>query len=333
MADLTRLRIFCETLRLFVHAVLKDGPKPCLPIPSGVLGRYAEEGRDYGDARKGESRRRLPVAARDVGRLIEIFEKDEAVKKLEAWTLLIRLRDEQCTMADGRKDPGDDDDDRGEGGSAVEPKVPKDIKSSSMQTPHDPDATYSGHKGKGYEVQVAETVDNGDKPELITEVEVTPACVSDAKATVPIVQAVVKAGHKPEELVADTQYSGAENAANLAKQGVNLLAPCPAPAKPMDGVNYGEPAAKCPEDAHSAALWLCQREASKSFATQYAIRAGSEATNSELKRGHGMGRLRVRGEKRVKLAVYFKALACNVKRALRYWLGLQTSGEVTPAIA
>ena len=35
---------------------------------------------------------------------------------------------------------------------------------------------------------------------------------------------------------------------------------------------------------------------------------------SELKRAHGLGRLRVRGGRRVRLAVYLKALACNFKR-------------------
>ena len=44
---------------------------------------------------------------------------------------------------------------------------------------------------------------------------------------------------------------------------------------------------------------------------------GSRGTNSELKRRHGLGRLRVRGGERVRLAVYLKALACNVKRMVR----------------
>ena len=50
---------------------------------------------------------------------------------------------------------------------------------------------------------------------------------------------------------------------------------------------------------------------------RYGLRAGIEGTNSELKRRHGLGRLRVRGGERVRLAVYLKALACNVKRMVR----------------
>ena len=55
-------------------------------------------------------------------------------------------------------------------------------------------------------------------------------------------------------------------------------------------------------------------EAAEEWRKRYDIRAGIEGTNSELKRAHGLGRLRVRGGRRVRLAVYLKALACNFKR-------------------
>ena len=55
-------------------------------------------------------------------------------------------------------------------------------------------------------------------------------------------------------------------------------------------------------------------EATEEWRKRYAIRAGIEGTNSELKRAHGLVRLRVRGGRRVRLAVYLKALACNFKR-------------------
>jgi hypothetical protein len=46
----------------------------------------------------------------------------------------------------------------------------------------------------------------------------------------------------------------------------------------------------------------------------YKIRSGVEATMSELKRGYGMARLRVRGLSRVHFAVVCKVIACNIKR-------------------
>jgi hypothetical protein len=50
------------------------------------------------------------------------------------------------------------------------------------------------------------------------------------------------------------------------------------------------------------------------FKERHKIRSGIEATNSELKRCHGMRKLRVRGRARVALAVRLKVLAMNLKR-------------------
>jgi hypothetical protein len=47
---------------------------------------------------------------------------------------------------------------------------------------------------------------------------------------------------------------------------------------------------------------------------RYGIRSGIEATNSELKRAHGIGRLRVRRLVKVCFAVACKVIACNIKR-------------------
>ncbi len=53
---------------------------------------------------------------------------------------------------------------------------------------------------------------------------------------------------------------------------------------------------------------------------RYKIRAGIEATNSELKRAHGIGRLRVRRLAKVCFAVACKLIACNIKRwAKAHW--------------
>jgi hypothetical protein len=47
---------------------------------------------------------------------------------------------------------------------------------------------------------------------------------------------------------------------------------------------------------------------------RYRIRSGIEATNSELKRSHGLGKLRVRRAPKVCFAVACKVIACNIKR-------------------
>jgi hypothetical protein len=65
------------------------------------------------------------------------------------------------------------------------------------------------------------------------------------------------------------------------------------------------------------------------FKEAYKIRSGMEATISEDKNGHGLGRLRVRGRPAIDLVATFKAVAINVKRTLKY---VQNTLK-TPALA
>ena len=384
MAVLTRLGLLCETSRVFLSRLQAEHPRLYGRVPEGLRGRYLKEdgqASGYQDARSSQGRRRLAVCARDVYRLCELFQ-GTAAEELEEYTLLERLLDEQCEVVDESQDPESDDDDAGEGRVPVVLKAAKDVSSASLQSPHDADATYSGHKGKGYEVQVAESCDPDNKVEIITHVEVTDSCASDAQATVPTLEALQARDLQPEELVADTTYGSGDNAVEAARRGCELISPvggpvavaeeevadgmltaadfevdpqpeepaiCPAGQLSRAQASCGKQArrlevtferstcegcvlfARCPAQLDQAqdgyvlrvdlvATNLERRrraEASGQFKGRYAIRAGIEATNSELKRGQGLGNLRVRGRPRVELAVYLKALACNLKRMVR----------------
>lgn len=331
-ARLSRLGLLCETIRVFLHALRKPHRGLYDRIVPGILKRHGEES-CYADARREEGPRRLKVVARDLYRLVEQFKEHRAVKEMEEFKLLTRLLAEQCEITEKPRPPNEDDDDHEDKPVPVELKDPREVEAGSLQTPHDPDVTYSGHKGKGYEVQVAETCVEENPVEMITYVEVTPSAGNDQHATIPVTDALVEAGHKPEEMVADTIYGGAGNAAQAAQRSVNLLAPAPAKGKPDATKSYPAPEAKCPKSRKEAGEWLRRQEAQPEFKERYAIRAGIEGTNSELKRKHGLGRLRVRGGQRVALAVYFKTSACNLKRALRYWLEPRLAVEGAATLA
>lgn len=394
IALLTRLGLFCETIRLFLQCLGEAHPERWAGVPQGLLERYLkEDGRatEYEDGRSGEGRRRLGVCARDLYRLVERF-RGTAAGKMREYGLLERLLREQCRVGkDGDGGAGAEDDDAGEGRVPVGLKDPHEVESGSLPSPHDPEATYSGHKGKGYEVQVAETCDEGNAVQLLTHVEVTASSGSDAAATVPVIDALAKRDIRPEELWADTTYGSGRNAFEAERRGTELLSPVGGPA-PKDAQTGKEPgrltaadfvidvtggrATVCPagheaiaeyedEEAperveihfareHCGSCPLRPRcpvrwqwhpelaggrspgayvltanltqvnierrrraEASGEFAQRYALRAGIEGTNSELKRAHGLGHLRVRGGVRVELAVYLKALACNIKRMVQ----------------
>ena len=260
-------------------------------------------------------------------------------------------------------------------------KDPKQVSADSLQSPHDPDVTYSGHKGKGYEVQVAETCHEENATQLITHVEVTPSSGSDTDVSVPVVDGHAERKVRPDELFADTAYGSGRNAFEASRRGTELVSPVAgsAPGNSHEGEGDGPPPltaadfqidvtgeqSRCAppatrpsrsklEDAPERvevhfARTTCEpcplrsrcpmkldrragdyvlkadlvkvnierrrrAEATEEWRKRYAIRAGIEGTNSELKRAHGLGRLRVRGGRRVRLAVYLKALACNFKR-------------------
>lgn len=380
IARLTRLGLFCETIRLFLRELQESAPEKFERVSASLRGRYLkEDGGDspYHDAKSTETQRRLKVCARDAYRLVERFNRDQEVLKLHAYGVLARLFFEQCELSQKAEAPEKDDADAQDDPVPAILKESKEVSSASLQSPHDVDVTYSGHKGKGYEVQVAETVGNGEKPELITHVEVTPACQSDEAATVPTVEALAARGLQPQELTTDTNYASVANVLECEKRGTEVVAPVKGPAaaapqeneKTLADFTVDEKAAQavlcpaghaaesmerqengsvsatfprlhcahcpfrktCPAQRHPNGTRtlkttmkehvLAKRrryEQTEEFRKRYADRAGIEATNSELKRAHGMGFLRVRGGARVRLAVYFKALACNVKRMVKY---------------
>ena len=134
-----------------------------------------------------------------------------------SYKMLERVLKEQCNLTDDKDNP-------------LELKAPKEIVSDSLQNPSDPDATYSGHKGQGYQVQIMETycTDKDKKEEslnLITHVEVEPAHKSDANALVPAIASVEERSLKPKELSADSLYGSDDNCEHAKNHGVELIAP------------------------------------------------------------------------------------------------------------
>ena len=297
----------------------------------------------------------------------------------ETMRLFLRAQCHVGKHQDGR--PRDDDDDAGECKVPVALKDPKQVSADSLQSPHDPDVTYSGHKGKGYEVQVAETCHEENATQLITHVEVTPSSGSDTDVSVPVVDGLAERNVRPDELFADTAYGSGRNAFKASRRGTELVSQVAgsAPGNSHEGEGDGPPPltaadfrstsqgsrprcappatrpsrsklkdapervevhfagttcepcplrSRCPVklDRRAGAYVLKadlvkvnierrrRAEATEEWRKRYDIRAGIEGTNSELKRAHGLGRLRVRGGRRVRLAVYLKALACNFKR-------------------
>ena len=372
---LTRLGLFVDTITQFLEALRKEHPRLCARVSAELCGRYLDRQGYFADARGSEAPRRLAEAALDVYWLVMNFEGHKQVAAMESFQLLARLYADQCV-------PPDSD-------------LPERIElqerpsSSSLQSPSDPDATY-GHKGKGYEAQLAETCVKENPFQVITAVDVNGANESDQHQVEPMLQQIERTcGAAPAEMHSDSGYASGENILAAREHGTELLAPIGAKESekhlPLGQFEFdaaGERVLKCPagqeperhqptrnEKAMLAcfAMKQCRRcllrhqcptekrrgrrvlrfsaadvavarrrveQQTSEFKTRHKIRSGIEATNSELKRRHGLGKLSVRRRPRVGLAVRLKALAVNVKRYIEHLAEAASAAAIlTPACA
>jgi hypothetical protein len=216
MVHLSRLGLFVQTIERFLAQVLKVFPERIAALPPPFEKRYLERAGYFADVTGAQSRRRLEEVAQDLAVLIDRFEGDAEVGSLPAHALLARLFREQCEVrVDGNAPP------------VAVLREPKDVASDSLQAPSDPDATYSHHKGKGYQVQIGETCHPDNPVELITHVAVQGAHQSDHNALMPFLEDTHARGIGPTTTFADTSYSSGENLVAAAEKGVDLVAPTP----------------------------------------------------------------------------------------------------------
>src|SRR4030066_2548580 len=147
-----------------------------------------------------ESERTLAALGDDLFSFVERFREEAAVAGMSSYKQMSRVLCEQCTV----------EEDAGTKGKTVRIKPNKEIASDSLQNPSDPDATYCGHKGQGYQAQVMETHGpaagaNGEKApglSLITHVAVEPAHARDANALIPAIEDARERGLGPTEVLA-----------------------------------------------------------------------------------------------------------------------------------
>lgn len=212
IAVLTRLGVFTETVTNFLRELRKEAPEKLAKVDDGYVKRYLDREGYFADANREQAQRRMPVVAQDLYALVRAFESDASVKAWSSYGLLVRVLADQCDVVGEEGEP-----------ASVVVKDPKTVSGTSLQSPHDPDATY-GHKGKGYEAQLAETCVAENPYQVITAVEVNGAHESDQNATVPMVEQLAERGLAPEVLLADTGYGSGENIVECAEVGVKLIA-------------------------------------------------------------------------------------------------------------
>ena len=383
------LELFRSTTQHFLNA-LDSAAMATVPQPIRTWHEHSADGWfGLGPAKR---RNKLDELTQWVHTLIDLFSQDPVVSQIEPYALLQRVFEEHCervqTEPRGKDDSPKGSADSGKDSRHVsEPKIVlRHRHGGTMQSPHDPDAQY-GHNGIGYKMHVTETCNNDKQTEIITDYEVHGNSRSDMGKAKDVISRLDGLGKTPTSLYADAGYPTPQLLHDLAKRGIDLVAPvhrgrlddevmsrqdfsfddggrvryCPQGHRPIDhrvqnpngegrhlhAFFDGQICRSCPalqrcpvrapnhrsKGCHptqttgdfrldiSPALqardrrWVQQQQ--KSWRDRYKIRAGVEGTISELKRAHGLGKLRVRRLPRVHFALVCKVAACNVKRWLR----------------
>jgi hypothetical protein len=222
MARLGRTRLLSRTCTKFLMNLKRHDLPLYQTVADTIISRYTKQDDDpdyFGNTRPSQSHQRLADIAIDIYELIRQFQDNEAVQSMYSYQLLLRVFAEQCSIDNEQ--------------AVIKPA--KDVSSDSLQNPSDVDASYDGHKGQGYQVQVMETyVRNTEHDatqqqslQLITYVAVEPAHCHDSDAIEPALEDTEQRNLLPEELDADTLYGSQENVAIAKEHHVELVAPTP----------------------------------------------------------------------------------------------------------
>jgi hypothetical protein len=218
MATFGRTKLMAIAIKRFLTQLQRHDSDAYAALPEDFRQRYAAaQARLFADAKDADTRTRYrQQAAEDLHFLITRFTDRPDHTSRSTYKALITIFGQQCELS-GEK-------------VVVKAKTGGDC----VQNPSDLDATYDGHKGPGYQVQLAETCVPGNEVQLITGALPQTACEPDGDAVVPMLDQLEQAARLPEEMLADTLYTGDANVEAAAARGVDLIGPVPGRAPESD---------------------------------------------------------------------------------------------------
>jgi len=219
MRRLSRIGIFSRTICKFLRNLKRQQAEQFVAVEPALRERYLGEKAlsAFSRVKPTVAEKTLVQLSTDLWALIEQFKATPAVCAMHSYKLMQRVFCEHCEI---------------EGNEPLTVKPAKEVPSDSLQNPSDPDATYDGHKGQGYQVQVMETYTTTDDKEqkeqtlnLITHVAVEPAHVSDTHALLPALEDTQARGVCPQSTLADSAYGSDDNVCQAQSLGVEVVAP------------------------------------------------------------------------------------------------------------
>ena len=229
MRHLGRIGLFVKTIKNFLINLKRQQRIHFDKLSEDIVKRYFGKNTEslFASVKPSDSSRTLDQMATDIHSFIDRFSSIEAVEDMSTFKHLVRLFKEQCLVEEA-------DENTSEHTAVAKPN--KDVPSDSLQNPSDPDASYSNHKGQGYQTQVVENYagpepkDSGEEKSpslpLITFVDVEPADKHDANALLPAIEELKEKDVKPKEILADSLYGSTSNCEKALKDhDVEVVAP------------------------------------------------------------------------------------------------------------
>ncbi len=210
MASFGRTRLMGVAIKRFLVQLKRNDPDGYEALEEELRRRYEPSTQKlFGEwGKDAESRHTLrSQVASDMHGLVNVFGTDEKHNGRSTYKAMERIFYEQCEVEEGKVE------------------IKKKTGGKVMQNPSDPDATYDGHKGPGYQVQIAETCNPENEAQIITSALPETAVESDTAALPKVLDDLEKKDVLPEEMVADTLYCSDENVQEAERRGVELIGP------------------------------------------------------------------------------------------------------------
>ncbi len=212
MATFGRTRMMGVTIKRFLTQVIRHDKSAYENLDADLRERYKpSQGRLFADTAKSKDTAKHSLlrqqVAEDMLALISAFENHLKLGSSTSFKALVIIFNEQCEV----------------NGESVE--VRQSTGSHVTQNPSDLDATYDGHKGRGYQAQIAETCSEENEVQLITSVLTETAASSDMEAVTAVLNDLEKNELTPESMLADAGYGSDKNVEESSARNVELVSP------------------------------------------------------------------------------------------------------------
>ena len=210
MATFGRTRLMGVAIKRFLTQVIRHNKEDYNSMEESFRNRYAPGANQlFADTKKDSQSRSLlrRQVAEDMHFIVRHFGNNGEHNGKDTYKAVERIFYEQCEVHEEKV------------------AIKQNTGGNVMQNPSDADATYDGHKGPGYQVQLSETCNADNDVQLITSAIAQTAVQSDANAVEEVLQDLKANDLVPDEMLADTGYTGDENIQAAAERGVELVGP------------------------------------------------------------------------------------------------------------